>query len=87
MPGTGLQINSLRVTRAQHALLHNVALCSPAGEMVAVIGGAGAGKSLLLRALSGYVPTSLHVHKDVSPPTTVSGFVPTEDILIGELTV
>lgn len=55
--------------------------------MVAIIGGAGAGKSLPLRSLSNYIPTSLNVQKDVLPVHIRTGFVPTEDILIGELTV
>jgi branched-chain amino acid transport system ATP-binding protein len=53
-----LQIEKLSVSYGVVQALHNVSLRVEEGEIVTIIGSNGAGKSSLMRAISGLVPTS-----------------------------
>jgi putative spermidine/putrescine transport system ATP-binding protein len=55
MPGTGLTTDRLSVRRAGRMLLDGVSLAASSGSLLAVLGGAGAGKSALMGVLSGAV--------------------------------
>lgn len=58
-PGpASLALRGVDVTVAQREILHGIDLSIPPGELVAVLGPAGAGKSALLRAIAGFDPVS-----------------------------
>lgn len=57
----GLTVSALTVSRGTRALVDRVGLEVASGEVVAVLGPAGSGKSLLLRALAGLPPPGLRV--------------------------
>ena len=61
-----LTAQSLGVTLAGRAVLHDVSLMLSSGHLVALVGPNGAGKTTLLRALAGLVPAdgSIHVGGD-----------------------
>ncbi len=51
-----LTITNLNVTAADKELLRDVSITVPGGELTVLVGGSGAGKSLLLRLLAGILP-------------------------------
>lgn len=51
-----LSVRSLSVAYGRHQALHDVSIDASRGEIVAVLGSNGAGKSSLLKALAGLVP-------------------------------
>ncbi len=51
-----LILEHLSVQAGSRELLHNVSLTIPAGDLTVIIGGSGAGKSVLLRLIAGLVP-------------------------------
>lgn len=51
-----LTISNLYVSAAGNELLRDVSLCVPGGKITVLVGGSGAGKSVLLRLLAGIVP-------------------------------
>ena len=53
-----LQVRGLRAGYGRLEVLHGVDLEVPEGELVAVIGANGAGKTTVLRAVSGLLPVS-----------------------------
>ena len=73
--------------------LHNMSFTLHSGELLAIMGGSGTGKSTLLSILNGsLIPQegsiTINGH-DISEPETKAliGFVPQDDLLIEELTV
>ncbi|WP_329013323.1 ATP-binding cassette domain-containing protein [Streptomyces sp. NBC_00690] len=74
----------LRVRGGREAL-HGVSLDITPGQLTAIAGGSGAGKSLLLELLAGLrLPSTGTVHHDGRTPAQAavpSGFVPQEDIV------
>ncbi|MCQ2168587.1 MAG: ATP-binding cassette domain-containing protein [Bacteroidales bacterium] len=73
--------------------MHNLSFTLKSGELVAIMGGSGVGKSTLLSLLNGnLIPQSgsitINGH-DISEPSAKAliGFVPQDDLLIEELTV
>jgi len=57
-----LKIQSLSVSYGSCQILHEVSLDVQSGEVLALIGPNGAGKSTLVRAASGVIPYTGHVH-------------------------
>ncbi len=53
-----LEVRELTVFHGQLEALHNVSLSVDAGEVLAIIGANGAGKSTMLRAVAGFHPPS-----------------------------
>ncbi|MBB3209453.1 ABC-type transporter Mla maintaining outer membrane lipid asymmetry ATPase subunit MlaF/ABC-type transporter Mla maintaining outer membrane lipid asymmetry permease subunit MlaE [Rhodopirellula rubra] len=51
-----LEISNLNVTAASNALLRDVSVSVAGGKITVLVGGSGAGKSVLLRLLSGILP-------------------------------
>ncbi|KAJ3156057.1 hypothetical protein HDU89_005621 [Geranomyces variabilis] len=72
---------------AGEALLSDIALSLAGGQMCALVGASGSGKSLLLSALGGHDRAACLVDAQAHPGNLSTGFVPTEDILVGELTI
>jgi len=52
----GLEIEHLHVSAAGNELLHDVSVTVPGGKITVLVGGSGAGKSVLLRLLAGLLP-------------------------------
>lgn len=73
--------------------MHNLSFTLKSGELVAIMGGSGVGKSTLLSLLNGnLIPQSGKITvngHDISEPDAkkMIGFVPQDDLLIEELTV
>ncbi|MDO5320761.1 MAG: ATP-binding cassette domain-containing protein [Bacteroidia bacterium] len=73
--------------------MHNLSFTLKSGELVAIMGGSGVGKSTLLSLLNGnLIPQSGSITvngHDISEPDAkkMIGFVPQDDLLIEELTV
>jgi len=57
-----LKLRSLSVSYGSRRVLHEVSLNVQSGEVLALIGPNGAGKSTLIRAASGVIPYTGHVH-------------------------
>ncbi|KAJ3175798.1 hypothetical protein HDU87_005792 [Geranomyces variabilis] len=72
---------------AGETLLSDIAFTLAGGQMCALVGASGSGKSLLLAALGGHDRAGCLVDIEVHPAKISTGFVPTEDILVGELTI
>ncbi len=94
--GVRVEARSLyRVTRSGQTILNNVSLDIFPGELVAVVGESGAGKTTLMHALMGFHPvTSGEIRYDGVPLAgnmesfrRILAFVPQHDIVHSELTV
>jgi ABC-type multidrug transport system ATPase subunit len=73
-------------TASGRTLVESVSLAFVPGELVAIVGRSGAGKTSLLRALAGLrPPTSGSIH--VNARARAIGYVPQDDIVHAELTV
>jgi ABC-type multidrug transport system ATPase subunit len=96
--GVRIDVNelSLRVrvrNRGELTLLDAVSFTVPAGELVAVIGPSGAGKTRLLEATAGIAPTTprsvrfdgIDLHSDPKAFRSVLGYVPQDDIIHADL--
>ncbi len=94
----GVRIDAVNLTRQLkdgRRILSDISFCIYPGELVAIVGGSGAGKTSLLHALNGFSPAttgavncngiSLYESLDLFRP--VFGYVPQDDIVHGELTV
>jgi len=85
-----LRTRDLAVAAGERVLVRPVSLEVGAGELVAVIGPSGAGKTSLLRALAGVLPPhtgDVELTADAGAHPTGIGFVPADDLLHDELTV
>lgn len=76
----GFVVSALTVGRGSQALVDRVGLEIAPGEVVALLGPAGSGKSLLLRALAGLPPPGLWVEGSAS----LDGRAPMDGIGAGE---
>lgn len=84
-----------KVGKNKVVLLNNISLSIPGGALVAVVGSSGAGKSMLLNALSGFqVPQTGKVlyggqdyYRDLSVYRKQLGYVPQDNIVHQNLTV
>jgi ABC-type multidrug transport system ATPase subunit/pSer/pThr/pTyr-binding forkhead associated (FHA) protein len=76
-------------------LLNNISLSIPPRKFVAVVGGSGAGKSMLINALSGLRPANegrvlyngLDYYRNLAAFSGQIGYVPQDDIVHRDLTV
>jgi ABC-type multidrug transport system ATPase subunit/ABC-type transport system involved in multi-copper enzyme maturation permease subunit len=74
-------------------VLHDVSLSLPAGQLVAIVGGSGAGKTMLLEALAGVRPADegsvrfggVELYEHLDAFRGVLGYVPQDDIIHAEL--
>ncbi len=94
--GLELRVEALHQVVARGVdLLQGISLAIRPREFVAVVGASGAGKSMLLGALSGYKPASSgtvlvngrNLYEEFDAFRTSMGYVPQEDILHKELPV
>ena len=75
--------------------LHEFSFSEPSGQIIAVMGGSGVGKSTLLNILNGIIPVQkgeifinqIEIHKDKDEIEGLIGFVPQDDLLFENLTV
>ncbi|MGD9556271.1 MAG: ATP-binding cassette domain-containing protein [Mangrovibacterium sp.] len=75
--------------------LHLFSFTERSGQLIAVMGGSGVGKSTLLNILNGSIPIDrgqicinrLDIHRDRKDVQGLIGFVPQDDLLFEELTV
>jgi iron complex transport system ATP-binding protein len=72
LPATVLNISGLEVRLARRIVLHGVGLSVKEGEFVAVVGPNSAGKTTLLRAVAGLVPTQGSIEIGGSPARRLS---------------
>ena len=90
-----LRVSGVSVVVGSTPLLDDVSFCVERGEMVAIIGPSGGGKTTLLEAISGRRPVaagsvSALVGDAETPVSEVAeriGFVPQDDLLLAQLTV
>ncbi len=88
-------IDLVKVGNKQTILLDDISLVVPPRKFVAIVGGSGAGKSMLMDALNGLRPaqkgTVLYngqdYYKHLAAFSTQLGYVPQEDIIHRDLTV
>jgi ABC-type multidrug transport system ATPase subunit len=81
--------------RKKVATLNDVSLNIKPGELVAIIGGSGAGKSTVLNCMSGYLPPAkgevyingLDLYKNFDVFKKLIGYVPQSDIVYDNLTL
>jgi len=94
----GVRIDALELARVLpngRRILDNVSLCVYPGELVAIVGGSGTGKTSLLHALNGFFPASsgdvcyngVSLYENLGLFRSMIGYVPQDDIVHGELTV
>ncbi|MFO7616873.1 MAG: ATP-binding cassette domain-containing protein [Bacteroidales bacterium] len=75
--------------------LHEFSFSEPSGQLIAIMGGSGVGKSTLLNVLNGTIPidqgsiliNDIDIHKNPEKIQGLIGFVPQDDLLFEELTV
>ena len=53
---TDVRLDNVRVAYGGHDIVRNVSFTDDSGELAAVVGGSGSGKTSLLRAIAGYAP-------------------------------
>ena len=70
---TAIEVKDLNVERGGNAVLHGISFKVEPGEVFALLGGNGAGKSTALLTLLGFIPVS-------SGQATVQGLNPTSDV-------
>jgi len=81
--------------RGEVAVLDAVSFAVAAGELVAIVGPSGAGKTMLLEAIAGVAPTSagsvrfdgIDLHANLRKFRGVVGYVPQDDIIHADLAV
>ena len=80
-------------SRGEVAVLDAVSFAVAAGELVAIVGPSGAGKTMLLEAIAGIAPTSagsvrfdgIDLHANLRKFRGVVGYVPQDDIIHADL--
>lgn len=94
----GVRIDALelgRVLPSGRCILEGISLCIYPGELVAIVGGSGTGKTSLLHALNGFLPASsgdvcyngVSLYRNPGLFRPLIGYVPQDDIVHAELTV
>ncbi|MET8044450.1 ATP-binding cassette domain-containing protein [Micromonospora sp. NPDC005215] len=85
--GVGIAASGLgHIVRGGRQILDDISLAIAPGELVAIIGASGAGKTSLLELLAGVRrPTGDAVTYDGTAPAGAIGFVPQDDIIHREL--
>lgn len=94
----GIRIDALHLQKVGHKntiLINDISLAIPPRKFVAVVGGSGAGKSMLMDALNGLRPAQKGLvlyngqdyYSHLAAFSTQLGYVPQDDIIHRELTV
>ena len=92
-----MRIDAVDLTRtvgSGRTILDDISLCIYPGELVAIVGGSGTGKTSLLHALNGFVPATngsvyfngVSLYENDTLFRAVLGYVPQDDIVHPELT-
>ena len=98
---SGITVDTLNATitrgkgRKAVVTANNVSLNIRPGELVAIIGGSGAGKSTILNCMCGYLPPSkgdvyingINLYKNFDSIKKLIGYVPQSDIVYDNLTL
>lgn len=80
--------------KSKHGI-HTFTFSEPSGQLIAVMGGSGVGKSTLLNVLNGNLPVQsgeitingFDIHKEFDKIEGLIGFIPQDDLVFEELTV
>ncbi len=75
--------------------IHRFSFSEPSGQLIAVMGGSGVGKSTLLNVLNGNLPLNegsitingIDIHREFEKTEGLIGFIPQDDLVFEELTV
>ena len=92
----GIQVDAIRLSktvRGGKRVLNDVSLTVRPGQLVAIVGGSGAGKTMLLEALAGVRPAErgsvlfdgVDLYANLDSFRTLLGYVPQDDIIHAEL--
>ncbi|TVQ43449.1 MAG: ATP-binding cassette domain-containing protein [Gloeocapsa sp. DLM2.Bin57] len=93
--GKNIRLDLNNLGRIQPPQLHNISLPIEPGQLVGIVGGSGTGKSSLIKAILGIIPTQegavyLNGHnlpRNFNIYCTQIGYVPQDDIIHRDLTV
>src|ERR671937_2547075 len=92
----GVQVDAIglsKTVRGGKRVLNDVSLTVRPGQLVAIVGGSGAGKTMLLEALAGVRPAEqgsvtfggVDLYSNLDAFRSVLGYVPQDDIIHAEL--
>ena len=93
--GISVDVSDVVVTRGKYTIADHISFSVRPGELIAIVGGSGAGKSTVLKSMCGYLkPTSgniyfngIDLYQNFEAMKRTFGYVPQSDIVYDNLTL
>lgn len=93
--GISVDVNRVSIVRGKKTTVDNVSLNIKPGELVAIVGGSGAGKSTILNCMCGYLQpqngdvyiNGINLYDNFNSLKSLIGYVPQSDIVYDNLTL
>ena len=93
--GISVDVSDVVVTKGKYTIANHISLSVRPGELIAIVGGSGAGKSTVLKSMCGYLkPTSgnvyingIDLYQNFEAMKRTFGYVPQSDIVYDNLTL